>query len=216
LPDLGVYYDTPLRIHKSEINNKKNDGITNFISLQSNFKLLPQHDHIYFDIIKENPKSKFTFISTKNEFIAEKFKKRLIKISKDKGLIFKDFFIFYPQTSYENYINLIYKSDIVLDSLDWSGLNTSLDAINLDKPIITLPSNFMRGRHTCGVLKILKIDELICSSKKEYIDLAVKLSTDLEFKEKIVKKININKKLLFDNYKTIEFLENFFLSLDKN
>jgi len=216
LPDLGVYYDTPLRIHKSEINNKKNDGITNFISLQSNFKLLPQHDHIYFDIIKENPKSKFTFISTKNEFIAEKFKKRLIKISKDKGLIFKDFFIFYPQTSYENYINLIYKSDIVLDSLDWSGLNTSLEAINLDKPIITLPSNFMRGRHTSGVLKILKIDELICSSKKEYIDLAVKLSTDLEFKEKIVKKININKKLLFDNYKTIEFLENFFLSLDKN
>ena len=216
LPDLGVYYDTPQKININELNKKESNGITNFISLQSNFKLLPQHDHIYFDILKKNPKSKFTFISTKNEFIADKFKERLMKISKDKGLIFEDFFIFYPQTSYQNYLNLIYKSDIVLDSLDWSGLNTSLEAINLNKPIVTLPSNFMRGRHTYGVLKILKTDELICSSKKEYVDLAVKLSTDLEFKEKIVKKININKKFLFDNYKTIQFLENFFLSLDKN
>jgi len=216
LPDLGVYYEEPQKISLNEFNKKKNYETTNFISLQSNFKLLPQHDHIYFDIIKKNPKSKFTFISTKNKFIAEKFKERLNKISKDEGLIFKDFFVFYPQTSYQNYLNLIYKSDIVLDSLDWSGLNTSLEAISLDKPIITLPSNFMRGRHTYGVLKILKTDELICSSKKEYIDLAVKLSTDLEFKENIVKKININKKLLFDNYKTIQSLENFFLSLGKN
>ena len=216
IPDLGVCYDAPQKINITELNKKEKNEKTNFICLQSNFKLLPQHDHIYFDIIKKNPKSKFTFISTKNEFIAEKFKKRLINMSKDKGLIFEDFFIFYPQTSYQNYLNLIYNSDIVLDSLEWSGLNTSLEAISLDKPIITLPSNFMRGRHTYGVLKILKTDELVCSSKKEYIDLAVKLSTDLDFKEKIVKKININKKLLFNNYKTIQFLENFFLSLDKN
>ena len=52
-----------------------------------------------------------------------------------------------------NYLDLIANSDIILDSLDWSGLNTSLEAISLDKPIITLPSNFMRGRHSYGVLK---------------------------------------------------------------
>ena len=79
------------------------------------------------------------------------------------------FFVFYSQMSYQSYLSLISKSDIVLDSLDWSGLNTSLEAVSLDKPIVTLPSNFMRGRHTYGILKILKIDELICGSKKEYV-----------------------------------------------
>ena len=216
LPDLGVDYDYPQKINVIDNKYKKNKEETIFISLQSNFKLLPQHDHIYFDIIKKNPKCKFWFISTKNEFIANKFKQRLSKMSKDNGLLLDDYFVFHPQTSYQNYLNLIHKADIVLDSLDWSGLNTSLEAISLDKPIITFPSNFMRGRHTYGVLKILKVNELICNSKKEYIDLAAKLSTDHIFCGDIIKKINTNKKLLFNNYKTIKFLEIFYLSLDKN
>ena len=128
---------------------------------------------------------------------------------REKGLLLDDFFIFYPQTSYKNYLNLINKSNIILDSLNWSGLNTSLEAINLDKPIITLPSNFMRGRHTYGILKILKLDELICNSKKEYVDLAIKLSENFSFRENTIQKIKKNKRLVFNNKKTINFLENF-------
>ena len=68
----------------------------------------------------------------------------------------------------------------------------------------------MRGRHTYGILKILGINELVCNSKKEYVDLAVKISTDIAYFNQIVKKININKKLLFNNYESIQFLEKFF------
>ena len=132
------------------------------------------------------------------------------------GLFINDFFVFYPQTSYQNYLNLINKSDIILDSLDWSGLNTSLEAISLNKPIITFPSNFMRGRHTYGILKILKLDELICNSKKEYIDLAVKLSKNSSFRVNVIEKIKINKKSIFSNYKVIKFLEDFFEFLLKS
>ena len=135
---------------------------------------------------------------------------------KENGLLLDNFFVFYPQTNYQNYLGLISKSDIILDSLDWSGFNTSLDAISLDKPIITLPSDFMRGRHTFGILKNLLIDELICSSKKEYVDLAVKLSTNFNFRDNIVKKIKMNKKLIFNNYSTVKFIEDFFISLFKN
>ena len=56
IPDLGVCYDAPQKINITELNQKEKNEKTNFISLQSNFKLLPQHDHIYFDIIKKNPK----------------------------------------------------------------------------------------------------------------------------------------------------------------
>ena len=133
-------------------------------------------------------------------------------LCKKNNLYLDDYFDFFPQTNYQKYLNIINKSDIILDSLDWSGFNTSLDALSLDKPIITLPSKFMRGRHTYGILKILKIDELICVSKKEYIDLAVKLSKEPALCNKIIKKIQINKKLIFNNYKTIQFLEDFFVA----
>ena len=149
----------------------------------------------------------------KNEFIGDKFKERISISCKKNNLQLDDFFVFYPQTTHQNYLDLINKSDVILDSLDWSGLNTSMEAINLNKPIITFPSSFMRSRHTFGILKILKIEELICGSKKEYVDLAVKLSKNSDFRGNIVKKIEENKIFLFNNIKAIKFLENFLTSL---
>ena len=216
MPACGTDYDIPQKKDVDNSNYKKEKNKICFLNLQSNFKLLPQHDHLYFEIIKKNPKCKFWFIGTKNEFVAGKFKERISMLCKENGLSLNDYFAFYPQTSYQNYLDLISKSDIILDSLDWSGFNTSLDALSLDKPIVTLPSKFMRGRHTYGILKCIKIDELICNSKKEYIDLAVKLSKNFDFRNKIVKKIKISKRLIFNNYETIKFLENFFISLFKN
>ena len=75
--------------------------------MQSNYKLLPQHDHIYFEIIRENPKCKFWFIGTKNEFVADKFKDRIAVVCKQNGLVLDNFFIFHPQTTYQKYMNLI-------------------------------------------------------------------------------------------------------------
>jgi predicted O-linked N-acetylglucosamine transferase (SPINDLY family) len=216
LPACSVDYDIPKKGEMDDSKYKKEENKVIFLSLQSNYKLLPQHDDLYFEIIKKNTKCKFWFIGTKNEFVASKFKERISKKCDENGLLFDDFFVFYPQMSYQNYLGLISKSDIILDSLDWSGFNTSLDALSLDKPIVTLPSNFMRGRHTYGILKNLKIDELICGSKKEYIDLAVKLSENSSFHDKIIRKIKMNKKLIFNNYKTVKFLEDFLESRLKN
>ena len=216
LPAMGVDYDSPEKIISDDISYDKNQDQIIFLSLQSNFKLLPQHDHLYFEIIRENPKCKFWFIGTKNKFVAGKFKDRIALMCKENSLVLDNFFIFHPQTTYEKYMNLINKSDIILDSLDWSGLNTSLDALSLDKPIITLPSDFMRGRHTYGILKILKMEELVCYSKKDYVNLAIKLSKNINFRDNIIKKIKMNKKLIFSNSKTIEFLEHFLESLFKN
>ena len=50
---------------------------------------------------------------------------------------------------------------------------------------------------------------------KEYVDLAVKLSENFSFRDSIIKKIKENKKLIFNDSRTIRFLEDFFGSLVK-
>jgi len=213
LPDLGIDYDAPKKSKLTNSSYKKEKDKVYFLNLQSNYKLLPQHDHIYFEIIKNNPSARFWFLGTKNDFIASKFKERIATLCNEQGVNLDEFFTFYPQMTFKNYLNLIENSDIILDSIGWSGLNTSLEAISLNKPIVTLPSNFMRGRHTFGILKVLKIDELICNSKEEYVSLASKLSKNLVLREEISKKIKVNKKLLFNNPKPVKFLEKFLESL---
>ena len=65
----------------------------------------------------------------------------------------------------------------------------------------------MRGRHTYGILKILDIEETIAVSKKQYIDIAVKLASDINFRNSVVTKIKKNKNKLFNDDKPIKFLE---------
>ena len=82
-----------------------------------------------------------------------------------------------------------------------------MEAISLNKPIVTCPSEFMRGRHTYSILRKLNIEETIASSKEKYVEIAVKLAKNNDFRNSIINKIVKNKKKLFNDDKSIRFLE---------
>ena len=82
-----------------------------------------------------------------------------------------------------------------------------MEAISLNKPIVTCPSEFMRGRHTYSILKKLNIEETIASSKKKYVEIAVKLSKDNDFRNSIINKIIKNKKNYLVMINQLDFLK---------
>ena len=207
LPGLGIDYDFPnlSNIKKPDISIKSNTVI--FLNLQSLFKLLPQDDHIYLDIVKKFPNCCFWFIQGLNNSVTNIFKERISKIFKIEGFDFEEYSYFHPRCTQEEFFGLIEESDIILDSLNWSGGNTTLEAISLNKPVVTCPSSFMRGRHTYGILKTIGVDETIATSKKEYVEIAVKLANNINFRDSIVHKIKKNKQKLYNDEKPIRFLE---------
>ncbi len=211
LPRLGIDYDFPdlSNIKKPKIS--KNLDSTIFLNLQSLFKLLPQDDHIYLDIIKNNPNSCFWFIESRRNLITSRFKNRISKLFQKHGYSFETCSYFHPKCSQEEFFGLISESDIILDSINWSGGNTSLEAISLDKPIVTLPSDFMRGRHTYGILKLMETEETIASSKKQYVEIAVKLANDINFRDSVINKIKKNKNKVFNDDKVVRSLEELIL-----
>ena len=207
LPNLGINYDSPnlSNIKKPNILNESNSTI--YLNLQSLFKLIPQDDHIYLDILKKNSNCCFWFIQGNNNSVTSIFKERISKLFKKEGYNFEKYSYFHPRCKQEEFFGLIEESDIILDSFNWSGGNTSLEAISLNKPIVTYPSNFMRGRHTYGILKILDIDETIATSKKNYVEIAVKLANEKKFRNSIIDKMKKNKNKLFNDDKSLKFLE---------
>jgi predicted O-linked N-acetylglucosamine transferase (SPINDLY family) len=207
LPGLGISYDLPnlKNIKKPNIQNQSN--LTIFLNLQSLFKLLPEDDHIYLDIIKIHPNSYFWFLNRMNDSVTKVFKDRVSRLFQKEGYDFEKYFYFHSKCSQEEFFGLIEESDVILDSCNWSGGNTSLEAISLNKPIVTYPSNFMRGRYTYGILKILGIEETIATTKKNYVEIAVKLASDKNFINSIVDKIKKNKNKLFKDDKPLKFLE---------
>ena len=213
LPNTSQCYPEP------EIKLKNKERPTRqiiFLNLQSLFKLLPEDDDIYLNIAKKIPDCQFWFIENINKIVTEIFRERIFKLFENSKISPDNFFVFHKQMNQEEFFNLINQSDVILDSLNWSGNNSSHEAISLKKPIVTLPGPYMRGRHTYSILKILDIEETIAKTKKEYVDIAFRLAKDINFRNLICQKIEKNKNKLFNDKKPIKYLENFLMSQFKN
>src|SRR3974390_3029008 len=76
------------------------------------------------------------------------------------------------------YLQLNACCDVMLDTLHWSGGNTSLDAIASGLPIVTLPGAFMRGRQSAGMLAMLGGEELVARDAVSYVETAVAIAKD--------------------------------------
>jgi predicted O-linked N-acetylglucosamine transferase (SPINDLY family) len=49
------------------------------------------------------------------------------------------------------FVELIAVSDVMLDTLHFNGMNTSLEALAVGTPVVTLPGALQRGRRTTGM-----------------------------------------------------------------
>ena len=70
----------------------------------------------------------------------------------------------------------------------------------------------MRARHSYGILKQLGITETIARDKKQYVDIAVRLGTDREWRAKVVGDMQANLSRLYSDIKSVRALEDFFRS----
>ena len=208
LPGIGTDYNHPDLSNIKKTNNLKQSNKIIFLNFQNLFKLLPQDDHVFLDIQQKEPNCQFWFFEARSELMTSIFKSRVSKLSKDYGISFNKYFHFHPKgCKYNEFLGIIEASDIILDSLNFSGFNTAMEAISLNKPIVTLPELFMRTRLTYSILKKIDIEETIASTKEKYVEIAVKLAKDSDFRNSIIKKIVKNKSKLFNDDKPIRFLE---------
>jgi hypothetical protein len=89
--------------------------------------------------------------------------------------------------------------DLGLDNYRLNGHTTSSDLLIAGTPFITYPSDTYQNRVGKSLLLSLDLEELVCYSSQQYINLAVKLATDTKYYESIRKKLLENRtKILFN------------------
>ena len=211
LSNSGQCYEQP----KISIERNENKEKIIFFNLQNLFKLLPDEDQIYIDIIKNIKNCEIWFMKARNTRSTEFFISRLYNIFEKNNLDIEQYIKFKKRRSQKEFFKLINKSDIIIDSLNWSGNNTSHQAIALAKPIITLPGPFMRSRHTYALLKQININETIAKNREDYIKIAIKLSKDKDYYIKLINRIEKNNNLLFNDESPIRELEDILIKLIK-
>ena len=168
--------------------------------------MLPKYDYLYGRILEENKKSTITFIKDKDPYNTKIFIDRLKRNRSIKNNFNR--ILFLDRMKPVDFYKELTKFKIVLDSIGWSGGNTSIESIYLDKPIVTLKGDNLRSNHTAAILYEMNLNELIAKNYTEYIEISNKLMSDENFFRDIVAKIKKNKKVVFESkisfYNTIK------------
>ena len=87
---------------------------------------------------------------------------------------------------------------------------TAWDGFSLNKPIVTLPGEFVRGRYTFGCYHLMEIGECIANSREQYVEIAVRLGTEPDFRHETGQRIANASDVLFDNRRAVTEHEEIF------
>jgi predicted O-linked N-acetylglucosamine transferase (SPINDLY family) len=86
---------------------------------------------------------------------------------------------FLPRLPRRDYLNYYRNIDICLDTFPYNGHSTSLDALWMGVPVITLVGKTSVSRAGLSQLSNLNLSELAAQSPDEFISIATKLAQDL-------------------------------------
>jgi predicted O-linked N-acetylglucosamine transferase (SPINDLY family) len=165
---------------------------------------LPQYDFILPEIACRVPQATFVFLR------GSILKPRLQRAFAAVNLNYEDYCVFLTIPERLDYLAINVLSDVYLDTLSWSGGNTSLEAIACHLPIVTCPGELMRGRHSDSFLKMIEVRDTIAQNEAEYIEIAVKLGLDPVWRSLIAEKIKQRCDRLFDDKACVAGLEAFY------
>jgi CRISPR-associated protein Csy1 len=176
---------------------------------QSLFKVHPENDELIAAVLAAAPAATLVLFEGRHPALTDRFMRRLERAFVARGLAIRERALVLPSLSHPDYLRVNRVCDAMLDTLHWSGGNTSLDALACGLPIVTLPGALMRGRQTAGMLDVMGAHDLIARSRDDYVRIAVKLATDAPWREEQCRRIVKGRDRLFDDRAPIDRLQAF-------
>lgn len=205
LPRLGIAYPRPIvpALTKPRSAFELSEDAIVYFCGQAPFKYLPQHDELLVRIAQQVPTAQFVFLR------ADVLRSRLQRAFASAGLQAEQYCIFLPALPRADYLMLNRLCDGFLDTIGFTGGNTTLDAIACGLPVITYPQAFMRGRMSYGILQALGITETVATSTAHYIELAVRIGCDRAWRNDLSERMLLAQTEVFDDQTCIPALAKF-------
>lgn len=114
--------------------------------------------------------------------------------------------IFLPRLDYLNYLSVLTLCQGMLDPFYFGGCQTSYEALGLGVPIVTLPGASARSQFTAGMYRQMGWTELVAQDASGYLNLAIKLGTELDWNRECRERILSHKDALFHDQTAVNEL----------
>lgn len=211
LPGIGTSYPRPLappRATRQELGLPEQGEL--LLLPQSLYKIHPDNDSLVAHILARRPAAKVVLFNGRHENITRRLMTRLEQALTAAGVTAAGRLVLLPFMPRERYLQVNSACDLMLDTIYWSGGNTSLDALACQLPIVTLPGDYMRGRQSAAMLRLAGIPELVADTPEQYQGLVDRLLDEPEWRSEVVARIAAGAARLFDDPEPIAALERCF------
>ena len=180
-----------------------------FLSSQSAYKYVPWYDRIYPAIARMVPNARFAFVRFASPAMDRPLLVRLARAFAAEGLDRDRYCRFIDGLSAGEFGDLNHAADVYLDTPGWSGGNTTHEALAAGLPVVTLPGQFMRGRHSYAMLRMIGVEDTIARDVDDYIAIAVRLGLDEESRRVVRTRIEASRHRLYNDESCVRALEDF-------
>lgn len=183
-----------------------------YVCPQTLFKLHPDFDAILAGILDRDPKGLVILIAGQFQEFTDRLRARFARTLPAHA----HRIVFLPFMGFEQFMQLLCVADVILDTLHFNGMNSSLQAFAAGTPVVTLPGEFQRGRHTQAMYRKMGILDCIATDPRQYVDIAVRVATDRAQAQTLRQRILAHNHVLFEDPRVPEEFEKFFVEALEN
>jgi predicted O-linked N-acetylglucosamine transferase (SPINDLY family) len=169
--------------------------------------LHPEFDAILRGILAVDPRALVVLIAGQFQEFTDRLRERFAASLGE----FAPRVVFLPFMAFERFMQLLDLADVVLDSIHFNGMNSSLQAFAVGAPVVTLPGRFQRGRHTQAMYRKMGVLDGIAASPAHYVEIAVRIGTDPGYAQALRQRILARQHVLFEDARVVSEFERFFV-----
>jgi protein O-GlcNAc transferase len=192
------------------------NGYLTFASFNNLSKVSPFTVKLWAGILKRSEGSKL--ILKANQAKDQEVMERLLKLFSENGIAENRIEFLGRQETTASHLEIYNRVDIALDTYPYNGATTTLEALYMGVPVMSLAGDRVASRYGLSFLKTLQLDNLVAFSEDEYFKKADALATDLNYLSSLRNNLRekMLKSLLCDNISFARNLESIYSQLFQN
>lgn len=174
-----------------------------FVCVQSPFKIHPDFDALAAEILQSDPHAQLVLVVSRVGAWSATLQRRLTtKLGADMNRV-----TFLPDLPYEKYLALLAAADVILDTPHFNGGATTLDAIAVATPIVSLGGPTLRSAQTRALFARMGITHGMCDDARQYVDAALAIASDPDLRASIANQTRQRSSIIFDDASTVPAIE---------
>ena len=177
------------------------------------FKYAPQFDTVLVEVARRCLPCKLVFFRSEPHTHSDRLEQRLRSAFQAAGIDFDASVVFLPWQSQAGFFGVLDRADVYLDSIGFSGFNTTMQAVERATPIVAFEGDFARGRFASAILRQMGMDDWVAHTVNHYVDLVARLALDKAQRDQTRARIVARRSALLGDRETVSVLGTHLLSL---